>query len=323
MGKKRFVYNKQTLRYEKASLSSTDVMLRAMGGIGILILYTAIVLALYSKTSIGTVDNVELVLMIQKYQELNAELDLISGSLHNLHERDKAIYREILEMDSKDAAVWKGGSDKYATFRNLSNSEILVQTAEKISKLKYQLAASATSQDEVIERAKTKEKMLKHIPSIRPIHIPQKELGALSGFGYRIHPVSKIRKMHTGIDFTARRGTPIYATGNGKIVRIEHKKTGYGKNVVIDHGYSYKTLYAHMSEVAVEVGEKVERGQQIGRVGSTGTSTSPHVHYEVIHKGEKINPMAFCLDGLSPEEYKEFVDAAKAENKAASIVFEK
>ena len=168
--------------------------------------------------------------------------------------------------------------------------------------------------------AEEKEKMLAAIPSIRPIRLLKKKLTALSGFGYRIHPVFKTRKMHTGIDFGAPKGTPIYATGAGRIVRVEYKRSGYGRNVVIDHGYGYQTLYAHMSTVKCKVGQTVKRGEVIGLVGSTGTSTSPHVHYEVLHKGQKINPMQFCLDGLSPQEYKNFVKMVSAENQAMSIV---
>ena len=161
--------------------------------------------------------------------------------------------------------------------------------------------------------------MLAAIPSIRPIRNLKKKIQHLSGFGYRLHPVFKTRKMHTGIDFGARRGTPIYATGEGKVIRVEHKKGGYGKNVVIDHGFGYQTLYGHMSKIKTKVGKKVKRGEIIGLVGSSGTSTSPHVHYEVLHKGQKINPLPFCLDGLSPEEYKAFVNAATAENQAMSL----
>ena len=225
-------------------------------------------------------------------------------------------------MEPTDLGIWnggRGGSDKYADLRNLSDAELLIATSKKLSKLRHQLAVSAKSQDAIIKQAQDKEKMLSAIPSIRPIRKLKKKIQHLSGFGYRTHPVFKRRKMHTGIDFGARRGTPIYATGDGKIARIEYKRTGYGRNVVIDHGYGYKTLYAHMSKVKTKVGQKVKRGEIIGLVGSSGTSTSPHVHYEVLYKGKKINPLPFCLDGLSPEEYKAFVIAATAENQAMSI----
>ena len=133
---------------------------------------------------------------------------------------------------------------------------------------------------------------------------------------WRFHPIFKRRRMHYGIDFTCPKGTPIQATGDGKIVRIEKRKSGYGNNVVVDHGYGYKTLYAHMESVGVKLGQKVVRGQQIGTVGSSGTSTAPHLHYEVHYKGNKVNPIHYCMDGLSVEEYQELANMAAATNQS-------
>ena len=138
----------------------------------------------------------------------------------------------------------------------------------------------------------------------------------MSGFGYRIHPIHKIRKMHAGIDFGADTGTPIMATGDGHIEKIIKKRTGYGKHIIINHGYGYKTLYAHMSAIDVRTGQKVKKGEQIGKVGNTGTSTAPHLHYEVIYKGKKINPIHYVIDGLSPEEYEDLVNQAKISNQS-------
>lgn len=321
MGKEKYIYNKHTLRYEKASLSLKQYVFRGLAATGCLVGYTALIFALSPNKSTSNQAK-ELALMKQKYKAMNYQIDKMSSALTNLHDRDDAIYRQVLEMEPTDQGIWeggRGGSDKYADLRNLSDSELLIATSKKIRKLRHQLSVSAKSQDEIIQRAKDKEKMLSSIPSIRPIRNLKKKIAHLSGFGFRMHPVFKTQKMHTGIDFGARKGTPIYATGNGKIVRVEYKKTGYGKNVVIDHGYGYKTLYGHMSEIKCKVGQKVKRGEVIGLVGNTGTSTSPHVHYEVVYKGEKINPLPFCLDGLTPKEYKEFITAATAENQAMSI----
>ena len=135
----------------------------------------------------------------------------------------------------------------------------------------------------------------------------------MSGFGMRIHPVHKVRKMHAGIDFTAPKGTPIQATGNGVVIKVEKKRTGYGTSVIVDHGYGYETLYGHMSEVDVKVGERVSKGQKIGLVGSTGTSTAPHCHYEVRINGQTVNPIDFVLDGLTPLEYQELVKKTSEE----------
>ena len=122
--------------------------------------------------------------------------------------------------------------------------------------------------------------------------------------------------MHEGIDFAAPSGTEIQATGNGRIVKIENKNSGYGRSILIDHGYGYQTLYAHMKEVKVRAGERVKKGQLIGLIGSTGTSTAPHCHYEVRMNGRPVNPINFCMDGLSPEEYQEMVDIASTLNQS-------
>ena len=158
---------------------------------------------------------------------------------------------------------------------------------------------------------------LASIPSIKPVRSDKlaRSVKLLSGFGYRIHPIFKVRKMHAGIDFTAPRGTPIQATGNGKIIKAG-RGSGYGNRVIIDHGYGYQTLYAHMDRIDVKVGQTVTRGEKIGLVGNTGASTAPHCHYEVIYKGQKVNPIQFVLDGLSPEEYQELVNVASLENQS-------
>lgn len=321
MGKEKYIYNKHTLRYEKASLPLKQYVFRALGVTGCIAGYTALVFAL-TPSSTSTSQTKELADMKQKYEAVNLQIDMMSSALNNIHDRDEAIYRQVLEMSPADQGVWnggRGGNDKYADLRNLSDSELLITTSKKIEKLRHQLAVSAKSQDEIIKQAKDKEKMLAAIPSIRPIRNLDRKLQLLSGFGYRTHPVFKTQRLHTGIDFGASKGTPIYATGNGKIIRVEYKATGYGLNVVIEHGYGYQTLYGHMSKAKAKVGQLVKRGEVIGYVGNTGTSTGPHVHYEVIYKNNKINPLPFCLDGLSTQEYKEFVTAASAENQALSI----
>ena len=319
MKKEQFRYNPNTLQYEKIEVSLQSRLLKFGLFAAVLFIYS---LGFYFAVKSTQYSAEDLADMNEKFKLMNYQLDQMGNALDNIHERDQAIYRQVLEMNPTDEGVWRGGrggNDKFEDIRHLSNAELMIATANKLDKLKRQMSVSAKSQDDVIKQAKDKEKMLSSIPSIRPIRKLKKKIQHLSGFGYRTHPVFKRRKMHTGIDFGARTGEPIYATGDGKVVRVEYKRTGYGKNVVIDHGYGYKTLYGHMSKVKVKVGQKVSRGEVIGLVGSTGTSTSPHVHYEVIYKGSKINPLPFCLDGFSPEEYKAFVAAATAENQAMSI----
>jgi murein DD-endopeptidase MepM/ murein hydrolase activator NlpD len=165
--------------------------------------------------------------------------------------------------------------------------------------------------------AKNKEKMLASIPAIQPIS--NKNLKRIaSGFGYRIHPVYKTWRMHTGMDFTAPIGTPIYATGDGVVIKPKSRMSGYGKVVVVDHGYGYKTLYAHCSKIIVRPGQKVKRGQIIGYVGNTGISTGPHVHYEVLKNDRPVNPVNYFYQDLSPEEYEKVIEISSRANQSMS-----
>ena len=163
-----------------------------------------------------------------------------------------------------------------------------------------------------------RENLLNSTPSIKPVQQNKlaRKLNYLSGYGMRIHPIYKIPKFHRGIDFTAPEGTKIQATGDGVIKRVEKKSTGYGLNVLIDHGHDYETLYAHMHEILVKEGQKVKKGEVIGLIGDTGTSTAPHLHYEVHYKGEAVNPIQYVMDGLSPEEYNQLVQKAAESNKS-------
>jgi murein DD-endopeptidase MepM/ murein hydrolase activator NlpD len=151
--------------------------------------------------------------------------------------------------------------------------------------------------------------MIANIPAIQPLS--NKDLTRVaSPFGVRIHPFYKVLKMHTGMDFTAPTGTEIYATGNGVVVDVVYSARGYGNTIIIDHGYSYKTLYAHLSKPLVKPGNKVRRGDVIGLVGSTGMSMAPHLHYEVRKNDEPINPINFYFNDLSPEEYDKIIELA-------------
>ena len=137
-----------------------------------------------------------------------------------------------------------------------------------------------------------------------------------SGYGYRIHPMYKVRKMHWGTDFSAPTGTPIYATGDGKVTTYKRSRSGYGRHIVIDHGFGYKTLYGHMSKIEVRRGQRVKRGDVIGYIGSTGSSTAPHLHYEVMKDGRKINPINYFFNDLSPEEYEEMLHISSHSNQS-------
>jgi murein DD-endopeptidase MepM/ murein hydrolase activator NlpD len=189
---------------------------------------------------------------------------------------------------------------------------------EKVDKLRRKLYMESKSQDELVKLADNKEKLYAAIPAIQPIS--NKQLVALaSGFGFRTHPIYKVRKMHSGIDFAASIGTPIYATADGKVVTVDVKFSGYGKLVEIDHGFGYRTRYAHMHDFAVRAGQHVKRGDLIGYVGNTGLSTAPHLHYEVLINGAQVDPVHYFYNDLSPTEYEKILELASIENQSLGL----
>lgn len=324
MRREKFTYNTQTLRYEKVVEPIGVTILRIFGFFCAAVLTGFIFMVLAHRYFPSPNEKA----LLREVEQLQTELqlaeenfDVLSSVLNKIQERDAYAHRMLFGMDPIDQSVWEGGiggHDKYKDYRQFRHAgDDIISLKEKVDKLKMQMDLQSKSLDTIVTNAKNKEKMFASIPSIKPVRSDKlaRELKLLSGFGYRIHPVYKVPKMHAGIDFTAPRGTPIQSTGNGKVVRAGYG-SGYGKRVMIDHGYGYKTLYGHMDRIDVKVGDVVKRGQAIGIVGSTGVSTAPHCHYEVVYKGNKIDPIQFVTDGLTPEEYQQLVKAASAENQS-------
>ena len=325
MRKEKFVYNTQTLRYEKVVEPLRVKIFRVLGFVCGVVVSSIIIISLaytYFPSPKEEALMREISQMKAQYASINSDIDMLSKVLENVQERDANVHRIIFGMDPIDEDVWNGGvggHNKYSTLTKYKNTgELLVESREKIDKLKRQLAIQSKSLDEVEELSSRREEMLASVPAIKPIRSDniKKNISSLSGFGMRMHPIFKRRKMHTGIDFTCPKGTPIHASGDGKIVKIKYLKSGYGTHIVIDHGFGYESLYAHLSEVDVTLGQKVKRGQVIGKVGSTGTSTAPHLHYEVINKNKKVNPIHYCMDGLSDMEYQQLVNMASISNQS-------
>jgi murein DD-endopeptidase MepM/ murein hydrolase activator NlpD len=236
-----------------------------------------------------------------------------------MEQRDDNIYRVIFETDPIPPSVRKagyGGAERYAKLEGYNNSELVIGTTKKLDKLSRELYVQSKSFDEVFKLANNKKEMLSSIPAIIPI---SKNKGNIaSGFGFRIHPIYKVMRMHEGIDITARIGTPIYATGNGYIVNNAGKISGLGISCMIDHGYGYKTVYGHMSRLKVRPGQKVKRGEIIGYVGSTGLSIGPHLHYEVLKNNKVVNPVNYFFNDLTPEEYQKVIEESSKVNQALS-----
>jgi murein DD-endopeptidase MepM/ murein hydrolase activator NlpD len=316
MKKEKYVYNPNTLSYERHEESSKAKYVRwfAVGsGVSVCLAIGALVFGQFFSSTRERALQQELSQVKFQHELVNDKVKDIEEVVDKMHRRDNQLYRVIFGAEPIDNNLWtagKGGSEKYAYLQGLSNADLLKTTLSKIDRLSGQISIQAKSYDEVTELVKNKEEMLAGIPSMRPVKTLVRDIEALSGFGMRIHPIHKIQKMHTGIDFTAPSGTPIYATGNGTVAEATNAGSGYGQHVVLNHGFGYRTLYAHMSVMKVKTGQKIKRGELIGLVGSTGSSTGPHCHYEVELNGQKINPINYCQDDLTPEEYKKLVESS-------------
>ncbi|HXR80594.1 MAG TPA: peptidoglycan DD-metalloendopeptidase family protein [Saprospiraceae bacterium] len=325
MAGKKYVYNESTLTFEEYKTPGKFRILTLFGYL-CATMVTAFLFFFLHNTYFPSQKELtlmrELDQMKYQYTTINDQLEDMSGQLAAVQERDRGIHRFMLGMDPIDENVWSGGtggSDKYAGLIKYPNTgEVLIRTKEKVDKLMLQLKIQKNSLDTITEKAHNREEMLASIPSIKPVRIDllNKNLNALSGYGIRLHPVYKVDRMHTGLDFTAPIGTPIQATGDGVVVTADHEGIGYGNHIIIDHGFGYSSLYGHMSSYIVKVGDTIHKGQTIGYVGNTGTSTGPHLHYEVRVKGNPVDPIIYCMDDLTPEEYQILVQRAQIENQS-------
>ncbi len=253
-----------------------------------------------------------------QFKIMNDRLNRMQNLLDELADKDDNIYRIIFEAEPIPDEIRKagyGGADRYAKLKGYDNSELIIQTAKKLDKIASEIYVQSKSYEEVYKLAKEKENMLRSIPAIQPVkNVDIKRIS--SYYGYRIDPIYKVRKFHSGIDFSAPTGTPIFATGDGKVVKIRHSRRGYGNTILIDHGYGYKTFYAHLSKILVKKGQKVRRGEKIGLIGNTGKSTAPHLHYEIIKNNRKVNPIYYFYNDLSPAEFDEMLLLSKIPNQS-------
>lgn len=251
-------------------------------------------------------------LLQTQYEVLDLRLNNAMEILDDIQQRDENLYRAIFQAESIPESVRKsgfGGTNRYKHLMELSNAELVVSTTQKMDMLRKQLYIQSNSLEELIEIGKNQEERAKCIPAIQPIS--NKDLRqTASGYGMRIDPIYRTPRFHSGMDFSAKVGTDIYATGDGKVTMAGWKQ-GYGNCVMIDHGYGYQTLYGHMSKFKVRVGQKVKRGEVIGAVGNTGKSTGPHLHYEVIVRGRYDNPSKYYYMDLTPEEYDRMIQIAE------------
>ncbi len=253
-----------------------------------------------------------------QYAILNRKMDQIDEVLEHVQDRDNNIYRVFFNTSAipdEQRKAGFGGVNRYAELEGYNNSDLVVNTSKRVDVISKQLAIQSRSLDEILKLAKEKNKLLSAIPAIQPVRNENLKQIA-SGFGYRSDPFTKVRKFHEGMDFSARSGTPIYATGDGVIARADNTASGYGNHIVIRHGFGYETLYGHLSKYNCRAGQTVKRGDVIGYVGSTGRSEAPHLHYEVHKGGEVVNPLNFYYGNISAAEYVVITKLANQENQS-------
>jgi murein DD-endopeptidase MepM/ murein hydrolase activator NlpD len=321
MGKVKYYYDSETLSYRKIERKKTTTLkyagafLTAAALFGFLSFFIA---SQYIESPKERQMARELQNMELQYELLNKRMDDAIAALENVEERDNAIYRLYFEANpipTEQRRAGFGGINRYKKFEGFDNSQLIATSNKRIDILEKAIVVQSKSLDEIARLAEDKGKFLEAIPAIQPISNENMTRMA-SGYGYRTDPFTKVRKFHFGMDFTAPRGTPIYASGDGVIKRADNRSTGYGNHIRIDHGYGYISLYAHLYKYNVKVNQRVKRGDLIGFVGSTGRSEAPHLHYEIFKDGDRINPINFYYGNLSAEEYDILLKKASLENQS-------
>ncbi len=316
MARKKYIFNPQTLEYEEYKTSGK----RKFWSIVLYLLstsVTAFLIVILIQNFFGSpterMQAREIEYLKLQYDIMNDKVDELDELLGELEDRDDNIYRMIFEAEPIPTSVRKagyGGSNRYMVLDGYVNSDMVVNTAKRIDVLTSQLYVQSKSFDEIFEMAKNKSEMLSCIPAIMPVK--DTDIYRISShFGHRTDPFYKVTKFHGGIDFSGPAGLGIYATGDGVVAKVEKIKNGYGNNIIIDHGYGYKTRYAHLQTIKVKKGEKVKRGQEIGTLGNSGKSTAPHLHYEVIKNNKAVNPINFFYNDLTPEEYDNILELSQ------------
>jgi len=321
MSKVKYYYDSETLSYRKIerkkgrTFKYISVFILAAALFGFL---TVFITSQYVESPKEKALKRELANMQLQYELLNRKMDEAQLVLEDIANRDNNIYRLYFEANpipDEQRKAGFGGVNRYKYLEGFDNSKLIVESSKRLDILQKQIVVQSKSLDEIAKLAEQKEKLLAAIPAIQPVR--NEDLTRMaSGYGMRNDPFTKVRKMHWGMDFTAPRGTPIYATGDGVVTRADSNSAGYGKHIRIDHGYGYVSLYGHLYKYNVRKNQKVKRGDLIGFVGSTGRSEAPHLHYEIFKDEQRINPINFYYGSLSPQEFNELLEKATLENQS-------
>ncbi len=320
MAKVKYYYDSKTLSYKKIEVNRAKKFRKGFLIFGLILVNFVLgfmVLSYFVKSPRERQQARELENLKLHYELLNKRIKETSAILSDLQDRDNNVYRVYFEANpipEEQRKAGFGGVNRYKHLDGFDNSEMIKKATKDIDILSKQIAVQSKSLDEIVSLVKEKEKMLRSIPAIQPVKL-QEVTRVSSGFGMRMHPMLKTWRMHNGIDFTAPRGTPIYASGNGKVVRA-NRSSSFGNVVYLEHGYGYKTVYAHMQKIKVRKGQKVKRGDLLGWVGNTGRSEAPHLHYEVHKNGRPVNPIYYYYGDLSPEEFAEMQKASELQGQS-------
>ena len=317
MRKVYYIYNPKTRTYDRVyptlKQRIVNILTRLFVGMGLGVASFILLLWIFGSPSENQL-RIENSRLLAQYNVLSRRLDEALGVMQGIQQRDDNLYRVVLQADPVADAVRKagfGGTNRYEELMDMANADLVINTTQKLDMLTRQLYIQSKSFDEVVDLFKDHDNMLQSIPAIQPVANKDLKYTA-SGYGMRIDPIYKTAKFHSGMDFSAHIGTPVYATGDG-VVKKAGWQSGYGKIIVINHGY--ETWYAHLNDYDVRVGQKVKRGEVIGEVGNTGKSTGPHLHYEVHVKGKVVNPVNYYFMDLSAEDYDKMIELAANQGK--------
>ena len=315
MPNSRYKFNPESLSFDRIRLGLGEILLRGLaylvGSLLIAVLYYVIFAAFFDspkeKALLREIDQLAL-----QYDMIHREMNNIEKVIDQLQATDDNLYRTIFEAEPIPATLREGGVggiNRYKELEGFENSSIVIETTRRLDQLRKQLYLQSKSFDDLISLAMRKEEMLRSIPAIMPIS--NKDLTrTASGYGLRIHPIYKIIKFHAGMDFTAPSGTDVYATGDGTIASVISSKRGLGNHIIVNHGYGYTSIYAHLDGFNVRAGQRVRRGDVIGFVGSTGMSLAPHLHYEIKLNGTNVDPVNYYFNDLTAEEYEKMIEIA-------------
>jgi len=325
MSKIKYYYDTETCNFEKLKTSISDVVINTLGFLIVSLIFAAGLVYLYTRLFQSpreqylSKENRELTYY---YKLMNNDMVRIDEVLSILEEKDNAVYRSIfetkpIENNVRNAGIGTIEAYKNLLTKNLHKKDLILTTLDKVNKLKKRVYVQSQSYEELLALSEKKSAMLASIPAIQPMSNPNLTK-LVSGFGYRMHPIYKVRLFHSGVDFNAKRGTPVYCTGDGVIAILNQNAGGYGNEIEVNHGFGYITKYAHLHKFAVKMGQKVKRGELIGYSGATGAATAPHLHYEVIHNGTKVNPVHYFFKDLNSEQYKKILELAEEDNQSLS-----